>query len=52
MILEGFGDKICKLLDEKLEKFQRNGGVLHVEQDDFVFHPPNIASKSKSGQFD
>ncbi|CAF0906643.1 unnamed protein product [Brachionus calyciflorus] len=33
IILEGFGDKICKLIDEKLEAFLREGGQLHEEED-------------------
>lgn len=27
MILEGFGDKICQLIDKKLEKFLLDGGL-------------------------
>lgn len=34
LILEGFGDKICKLIDEKLEEFLQEGGKLHDENDD------------------
>lgn len=34
LILEGFGDKICKLIDEKLAQFLNEGGVLHEEEDD------------------
>ena len=34
IILEGFGDKICKLIDEKLRPFLDDGGVLH--QDEYV----------------
>ena len=29
VILEGFGDKICKLIDDKLTRFLKDGGVLH-----------------------
>jgi hypothetical protein len=29
LILEGFGDKICKLIDERLKTFLQEGGVLH-----------------------
>ena len=32
IILEGFGDKICKLIDEKLRPFLDDGGVLHEEE--------------------
>ena len=28
-LLEGFGDKICKLIDEKLKSFLKDGGILH-----------------------
>jgi hypothetical protein len=31
IILEGFGDKICKLIDEKLKSFLDDGGILHEE---------------------
>ena len=34
IILEGFGDKICKLIDENLQKFLSDGGVLHPPSDD------------------
>ena len=33
MILEGFGEKICKQIDEKLIVFLDEGGVLHEESD-------------------
>lgn len=33
IILEGFGDKICKLIDEKLEGYLREGGKLHEDED-------------------
>lgn len=29
VILEGFGDKICKSIDEKLKSFLDDGGILH-----------------------
>jgi len=32
MILEGFGDKICKLIDERLRTFLQEGGVLHESE--------------------
>lgn len=35
IILEGFGDKICKQIDEKLKIFLDEGGVLH-EDDDII----------------
>ncbi len=31
LILEGFGDKICKLIDEKLKSFLDDGNILHEE---------------------
>jgi DNA mismatch repair ATPase MutL len=31
---KGFGDKICKLIDNKLKKFLDNGGNLHENEDD------------------
>ena len=31
IILEGFGDKICKQIDEYLRKFLNEGGILHPE---------------------
>jgi hypothetical protein len=34
IILEGFGDKICKMLDEKLKPFLDEGGVLHESNND------------------
>lgn len=34
IILEGFGDKICKLIDERLEAFLADGGQLHEEEED------------------
>ena len=37
LILEGFGDKICKQIDEKLKSFFDDGGVLHEkDSDEFV----------------
>lgn len=33
VILEGFGDKICKLIDEKLEVYLKDGGKLHQDED-------------------
>lgn len=32
-ILEGFGDKICQIIDKKLEKFLKEGGKLHEEDE-------------------
>ena len=32
IILEGFGDKICKMIDEKLNKFLDDGGILHADE--------------------
>ncbi len=32
--MEGFGDKICKLIDENLQKFLNDGGVLHPPSDE------------------
>ena len=29
IILEGFGEKICKYIDDKLTLFLRDGGILH-----------------------
>jgi hypothetical protein len=31
-LLEGFGDKICKSIDEKLKSFLKDGGILHEEE--------------------
>lgn len=33
IILEGFGDKICKIIDEKLEVYLKEGGQLHDDED-------------------
>lgn len=36
VILEGFGAKICKLIDEKLESFISDGGILHELEESIV----------------
>ena len=37
VILEGFGDKICKLIDEKLTSFIQDGGVLHPQEEEITY---------------
>ena len=36
IILEGFGDKICKQIDEKLKTFVDDGGILHEADDSII----------------
>ena len=41
IILEGFGDKICKLIDERLKNFLEEGGVLHEDDSYMVIDDEN-----------
>lgn len=45
IILEGFGDKICKQIDEKLKSFLDDGGILHEKDSEEL-----ILSDSESDQ--
>ncbi len=48
IILEGFGDKICKMIDEKLKKFQDDGGTLHEDESEESL--PNEALNTENFQ--
>jgi hypothetical protein len=37
IILEGFGDKICKMIDERLKNYLADGGILLHDTDEFEF---------------
>lgn len=51
IILEGFGDKICKQIDERLKSFLDEGGILH-EPDDSILLDSDTESDDDSALVD
>ena len=49
LILEGFGDKICKLIDDRLKTFLQEGGILHedISSIDVEDEDPNPLKNTK-----